>query len=239
MSRIAYVNGRYLPLRQAVVNIEDRGYQLADGVYEVCVVRDGHLVDEARHMRRLARSLGELSIRSPMESASPRRRSCVRSCDAIASRNGIVYLQVTRGVAPRNHRLSVGSGQARRRRDGAFGRCRRRRRDGRARELPSSRRPTIAGDGSTSRRCHYFRNVLAKQKAKEAGAAEAWFVDDEGYVTEGASSNAWIVTADGVLVTHGGTMAILRGMTRDVVLGSAPQQGAPVRGAALYGRRGH
>jgi D-alanine transaminase len=216
MSRIAYVNGRYLPLRDAVVNIEDRGYQLSDGVYEVCIVRDGRLIDEARHMRRLARSLGELSIRQPMAPSALAvvlrevvRRNLVR--------NGVVYLQVTRGVAPRNHQFPS------------------------ERVKPSvvvTARPTdiakadqaaAAGIGVVTtpdirwkrvdiKTVSLIGNVLAKQKAKEAGAGEAWFVDEEGYVTEGASSNAWIVTVDDVLITRGANNAILKGVTRDVVL---------------------
>src|SRR5437868_12819437 len=98
MSRIAYVNGRYLPLGQATVPVEDRGYQFSDGVYEVCEVRNGRLIDEARHMARLAYSLAELRIPSPMPptALSVVMRECVHR-NRVA--NGIVYLQVTRGVA--------------------------------------------------------------------------------------------------------------------------------------------
>src|SRR5256885_11668780 len=102
MSRIAYVNGRYLPLGKAAVPVEDRGYQFADGVYEVCEIRDGHLIDEARHMGRLDRSLGELRIAMPMPAAALAivMRECVRRNRV---RDGIVYLQITRGVARREH----------------------------------------------------------------------------------------------------------------------------------------
>src|ERR1700690_1984872 len=102
MSRIAYVNGRYLPLSHAKVHVEDRGYQFADGVYEVCEVRDGRLIDERRHFERLNRSLGELAIRPP-----PGRAALGVVVREVIRRNrvrdGMVYLQVTRGVAPRNH----------------------------------------------------------------------------------------------------------------------------------------
>src|ERR1700684_4103704 len=102
MSRIAYVNGRYLPMRDAMVHIEDRGYQFADGVYEVCEVRGGRLIDERRHMERLKRSLGELRIRMPM---SPAALGIILR--EVVARNrigyGIVYLQITRGVAQRDH----------------------------------------------------------------------------------------------------------------------------------------
>src|SRR5580704_15390498 len=102
MSRIAYVNGRYRPHRDALIHIEDRGYQFADGVYEVCEVRGGRIVEERRHMTRLVRSLGELRIALPLPLAALSvilhetvRRNRVR--------DGIVYLQVTRGVARRDH----------------------------------------------------------------------------------------------------------------------------------------
>ena len=102
MSRIAYVNGRYLPLATASVNIEDRGYQFSDGVYEVCEVRGGRLVDERRHMARLQFSLSELRIAMPMK---PAALSVV--LHEVVRRNrvrwGIVYLQISRGVSRRDH----------------------------------------------------------------------------------------------------------------------------------------
>src|SRR5438874_8130146 len=102
MSRIAYVNGRYLPWRAAMVHIEDRGYQFSDGVYEVCEVRAGRLVDERRHMARLQRSLEELRIRPPMglQALGIVLRETIRRNRV---RDGIVYLQITRGVARRDH----------------------------------------------------------------------------------------------------------------------------------------
>lgn len=223
MLRIAYVNGRYLPHEQASVHIEDRGYQLADGVYEVCIVRDGRMIDEERHMRRLARSLDELQIRWPMHRSALAivMREVVRRNRV---RDGMVYVQATRGVAPRNHPFP-----------------------------PASVRPSLvvtarstdvaAGEKSasegiaviTTRDTRWERvdiksvsllpNVLAKQKAKEAGAVEAWFVDRDGMVTEGASTNAWIVTGEGVLVTRGLSNAILRGVTRDVILDLLRREG--------------
>ena len=216
MLHIAFVNGRYLPHEQASVHIEDRGYQLADGVYEVCIVREGRLIDEERHLRRLARSLDELQIRWPMHRSALAivMREVVRRNRV---RDGMVYIQVTRGVAPRNHPFP-----------------------------PASVRPSLvvtarstdiaAGEKSASegiavittpdtrwervdiKSVSLLPNVLAKQKAKEAGAIEAWFVDRDGLITEGASTNAWIVTGEGVLVTRGLSNAILRGVTRDVVL---------------------
>src|SRR5262245_57383663 len=102
MSRIAYVNGRYVAHRDAMVHVEDRGYQFSDGVYEVCEVRDGRLIDERRHVDRLQRSLGELKIAMPMSRAALNvvmRETVARN----RVKNGIVYLQITRGVARRDH----------------------------------------------------------------------------------------------------------------------------------------
>src|SRR5688572_14614498 len=102
MSRVAYVNGRYVPHAAACVHIEDRGYQFADGVYEVCEIWDGCLVDETRHLDRLERSLRELRIRMPISRAALRvvLRETVRRNRV---RDGLVYMQVTRGVARRDH----------------------------------------------------------------------------------------------------------------------------------------
>jgi D-alanine transaminase len=217
MSRIAYVNGRYRPHRDACVHIEDRGFQFADGVYEVCEVKDARLVDERRHMARLTRSLGEVRIALPMTlpALSIVLRETVRRNRV---RNGIVYLQITRGVA---------------RRDFAFPA---------ADTLPSvvvtarshdpARAEAAAAEGiavitAPDRRwarpdiksVSLLPNVLAKQAAREAGAREAWLVDAKGYVTEGASSNAWIVTAEGAVVTRPtADNGILSGVTRAVVL---------------------
>src|SRR5689334_11697846 len=216
VSRIAYVNGRYLPHQDASVHVEDRGYQFADGVYEVCEVRGGRLVDERRHMDRLERSLKELRIAMPM-----RRNALGMVLRETVARNrvrdGIVYLQVTRGVARRDHAFpAVGT-------------------------LPSivvtaknydlEKNELAAADGVPVisvpdnrwervdiKSVGLLPNVLAKQAAREAGAKEAWFVDGKGFVTEGSSTNAWIVTRDGAVVTRQADHGILRGITRTVVL---------------------
>src|SRR3984893_207965 len=100
--RIAYVTGRYMPGCHAMIHIEDRGYQFSDGVYEVCEVRDGHIIDERRHMIRLARSLDELRITMPMSASALAivMRECLQRNRV---RYGILYLQITRGVARRDH----------------------------------------------------------------------------------------------------------------------------------------
>jgi D-alanine transaminase len=223
MSRIAYVNGRYLPFRDAKVHIEDRGYQFADGVYEVFEVRGGRLIDEPRHLARLERSLGELRIRAPM---LPNALGVVLR--EVIARNrmgyGIVYLQVTRGVARRDHafpppqaRPSVVVT---------------------ARALNKARNEMLAAKGIAVisvpdnrwgrvdiKTTGLLPNVLARQAAIEQGARDAWFVDRDGAVTESASANAWIVTQDGTLVTHPADQAILRGITRTVLFEAVKARG--------------
>lgn len=214
MSRIAYVNGRYVPFAHASVHIEDRGYQLADGVYEACEIRDGSLVDARRHLERLSRSLDALRISAPLAPAALRfvldetvRRNRVR--------DGLLYLQVTRGVARRDHgfpdkpvkpALVVTV---------------------RALDRKKIEATAVAGIAVITvpddrwgrvdiKTTGLLPNVLARQAARDAGAKDAWFVDDHGFITEGASSNAWIVK-DGVLLTRPSSNRILTGITMTVV----------------------
>jgi len=216
VSRIAYVNGRYVAHREAAVHVEDRGYQFADGVYEVCEVRDGRLVDERRHFDRLARSLAELRIRPPMSRAALGTvlRETIRRNRV---RDGIVYLQVTRGVARRDHafpprNVSPSLVVTARSLDAAG-------RESTAEQgisvitVPENRWPRV-----DIKSVSLLPNVLAKEAAREAGAKEAWFVDAGGHVTEGSSTNAWIVTRDGKLLTRPADHGILRGITRTVLL---------------------
>ena len=223
MSRFAFVNGRYVPHRQAVVHIEDRGYQFADGVYEVCEVREGRIVDERRHLQRLSRSLGELRIPPPMSSRALGfvLRETVRQNRV---RDGLLYLQVTRGVARREHAFpSAGTRPSlvvtASSRDRA-----------KAETQAETGISVITLDDNRWERVDIktialVPNVLARQAAREAGAAEAWFVDEEGFVTEGAASNAWIVTGEGALVTRPAESGILRGITRTVVFEIATAAG--------------
>jgi D-alanine transaminase len=216
MSRIAYVNGRYLPHRDAMVHVEDRGYQFSDGVYEVCEVRDARIVDERRHLARLQRSLGELRIQMPMplSALSIVMHETVRRNRV---RNGIVYLQATRGVARRDHAFPppqtppslVVTARNLNRANGE-----REAREGVSVITMPDQRWARVDIKSVS----LLPNVLAKQAAREKGAREAWLVDDEGFVTEGASANAWIVTDAGKVVTHPADNDILRGISRTVVL---------------------
>ena len=195
MSRIAYVNGRYRPWRDATVHVEDRGYQFSDGVYEVCEVRGGRMVDERRHMARLERSLAELRMAMPM---SPAALGVVMRETIRRNRvdNGIVYLQVSRGVARRDHAFPP-SGTA------PAVVVTARSLDGAGNEAMAEKGVAVVTvpDNRWGRvdikSISLLPNVLAKQAAREQGAREAWFVDRDGNVTEGSSSNAWIVTADG------------------------------------------
>ena len=214
MSRIAYVNGRYLPHANACVHIEDRGYQFSDGVYEVCEVRAGHLIDERRHLGRLVRSLGELRIALPMPLAALGvvLRETVRRNRVL---NGLVYVQVTRGVARRDHAFpppGTPPSLVVTARNLDFSANDRSANEGIAViTLPDNR-----WDRVDIKAVALLPNVLAKQAARDQGAKEAWFVDHEGRITEGASTNAWIVR-DGKVVTRPAEHGILRGITRMVL----------------------
>jgi D-alanine transaminase len=231
MSRVAYVNGRYLPFREAKVHVEDRGYQFADGVYEVCEVRGGRLIDERRHIARLQRSLGELRIPMPMS---------VKALGVVlretVARNrigyGLVYLQITRGVARRDHPFpspSVAPSMV-----------------VTARPLNLKRNEALASTGIAVisvpdnrwgrvdiKTVGLLPNVLARQSAIDQGARDAWFVDKDGVVMEASFANAWIVTADGALVTRHADHAILRGITRTVVLDAVKGEGLAIEERAF------
>ena len=216
MTRVIYVDSRYVPYAQATVHAEDRGFQFADAVYEVIEVRDGALIDPTRHLERLARSLGELEMGMPMSRAALARvfAECVRRNRV---RDGTIYLQVSRGARPRDF-LFPGA-------------------DVRqtvvciARSSPRAAADRRAETGIAVitmpdprwARCDIKTVMLlpaslAKEAAFAAGAREAWFVDAAGYVTEGASSNAWIIDAKGCLVTRPVDTAILRGVTRTTLI---------------------
>jgi D-alanine transaminase len=210
MARYAYVNGRYVDHREASVHIEDRGYQLADGVYEVVGVRGGKLIDEVPHIDRLDRSLRELRIDWPVS-----RNTLGFIIRELMRRNrlhdGLVYMQVTRGVARRDHAFPTTPVKP-------------------ALVLTTKNTKHIVADAGPGvavksqpdirwGRCDIktvalLPNVLAKQAARESGAYEAWLVDSKGCVTEGASTNAWIVTGEGELVTRQTDSGILAGITR-------------------------
>jgi D-alanine transaminase len=216
MTRTVYVDGRYLPYADARVHAEDRGFQFGDAVYEVCEVRNGRLIDETRHMDRLQRSLGELRIPEPMTRGAWARvmRETIRRNRV---RNGLVYLQVSRGARPRDFLFPP---------------------PGTAPTVVCLARNTLKGKGDAAAakgigiktmpdirwaRCDIktvmlLPSSLAKQAARDEGANDAWFVDEQGFVTEGASANAWIVDKEGRLITRAVDQAILRGITRTTLM---------------------
>lgn len=223
MSRIAYVNGRYRDQRQAAVNIEDRGYQFGDGIYEVVHLHDGRLIDGDLHLDRLERSLKEIRLPMPMPRAALRvvltevaRRNRVRE--------GLLYMQVTRGVARRDHAFP-------------------------AKPVPPSlvvtvRRippypedvegwaascitlPDLRWARCDIKSVNLLPNVLARQAAKERGAIEAILYDQAtGMVTEGAATTAWIVDEKGVIRTRHLDQVILPGCTRAALMAELREAG--------------
>jgi len=220
LDSIAYVNGSFVPLSEAKVSILDRGFLFADGIYEVSAVLDGKLIDNASHLARLERSVGEISLALPESIA----RIVEIQKELIARNkldNGLVYLEVTRG--------------ADKGRDFAF---------------PTGVTPTLimftsvkdivnAASAKTgigvitvpdirwSRRdiksVALLAQVLAKQAAAAAGAGEAWMIED-GKVTEGGSSSAFILTQDDVIVTRQNGSEILPGCTRKAVVKLAEER---------------
>ncbi|MBC2803703.1 D-amino-acid transaminase [Rhizobium ruizarguesonis] len=226
MPRIAYVNGRYVKHSDASVHIEDRGYQFADGVYEVCEVRHGYIVDLTRHLNRLDRSLGELRIAWPMSRAALTQviRETLRRNHV---RNGLFYMQVTRGVARRDHVFPA---------------------EGTPPSLVITAKSTDAKiiaaknangikaitlvdnrwDRVDIKSVGLLPNAMARQQAKEAGAQEAIYVDGNGMVKEGAATNVWIVDPDGTLVTRPAEHGILRGITRTTLMDVAAKLGLTI-----------
>lgn len=222
MARVAYVNGRFVPHHAARVHVEDRGFQFADGVYEVVAVQGGRLIDEDGHLNRLDRSLGEMAMAWPLD-----RRVLMLLMRQMIRRNrltdGLVYIQVTRGTAPRDFRFPPPGTRP------TLVMTARRLTMNPRRQLEEGIAVITIPDIRWKRRdiksVSLLPQVLGKQKATEEGAFEAWQVDDEGLVTEGCSSNAWIVTKDGVLVTRAPSSAILNGITRQSVLRLAQVNG--------------
>jgi D-alanine transaminase len=215
MSRIAYVNGAYVPQRDASVNVEDRGYQFADGIYEVVHVYRRRFIDEARHLDRLERSLREIALPMPMP-----RASLVKVLHEVVRRNrideGLLYMQVTRGVARRDHAFP-------------------------SKPIPPalvvtvkrtppypSRIDTWGASAITHPDLRWARrdikstallpNVLARQAAKEKGAIEAILHEPDGTITEGAATSFWIVDKAGVLRTRQLGEQILPGCTRGALM---------------------
>jgi D-alanine transaminase len=231
MPRIAYVNGRYVLHASAMVHVEDRGYQFADAVYEVCEVARGYIIDMPRHLDRLDRSLRELRIAWPMHRSALTTvlREVIRRNGIV---NGMVYLQVSRGVAPRDHVFPTSAVKPAivitAKRTDPLAIARRAANGIKIITVPENRweRVDIKTVG-------LLPNTLAKQRAKEAGAQEAWFVDPDRTVKEGGSTNAWIVSKEGKLVTRPADFGILRGITRATVMDVAKKLGLAVEERAF------
>ena len=222
MSRIAYVDGVYQPIDTPGIHVEDRGYQFADGVYEVCAVHNARPIDEEAHLDRLERSLAELDIAAPMSRAAMKivvRETLARN----RIRNGIIYMQVTRGVASREHNYPSGLKPVL---------------VVTARHTDPARRASVLRAGISVvtvpdqrwARCDIksislLPNVLARQAAKDKGVQEAWQVDENGMVTEGAATNAWILDSAGVLRTRPADGGILNGIVRQTIIGLVDELG--------------
>lgn len=231
MSRIAFVNGRYVAHRDAAVHVEDRGYQFSDGVYEVCEIARGQVIDMTGHLDRLARSLSELAIEWPMH-RSALERVMLEVIRRNRVRNGLVYLQVTRGVAPRDHvfpnpavkpALVITAKSINPEMFAAKAKA----------GLKVVTTPENRWERVDIKTVGLLANVLARQAAREQGAQEAWFVDPDGTVKEGAATNAWIVTMDGVLVTRPADHGILKGITRATAMKVAKALDMPVEERAF------
>jgi D-alanine transaminase len=216
MTRIAYVNGRYVRHAEAMVHVEDRGYQFADGVYEVCEVRHSMIVDLNRHLDRLGRSLSELRIEWPMH-----RAALVRVIREVLRRNrvknGLFYLQVTRGVAKRDHVFPAPGTKpsivvtAKNTNPAIIA----------AKNANGIRTITVPDnrwDRVDIKTVGLLSNALVRQQAKEAGAQEAIYVDANGIVKEGAATNVWMVDSDGTILTRPAEHGILRGITRTTLM---------------------
>ncbi|MDD9903192.1 MAG: D-amino-acid transaminase [Rhodospirillaceae bacterium] len=221
MARYAYVNGRYVPHGDAAVHIEDRGFQFADGVYEVVPIVSSRLVDAGPHLDRLERSLSELTIAMPLS-----RKVLELVMDELIARNGVneglIYMQVTRGVSPRDHKFPSGVRPS-------IVMTTKRVRFLTQKKLSDGVKvitiPDIRWTRCDIKTVALLPNCMGKTEAAAVGAYEAWQVDGDGMVTEGTSSNAWIVTHDDKLVTRPAGHEILRGVTRQTLLRIAAEAG--------------
>lgn len=226
MPRFAYVNGRYVRHADAAVSIEDRGLVFADAVYEVCQVQKGLVIDLTRHLDRLDRSLAEIHIRAPMTRAALTgiMREVLRRNRVV---NGMVYLQVSRGVARRDHVFPSPEVRA-----SLIVTAKSLNPAVNAAKYATGIKAVTVADNRWGRvdikTVGLLPNVLARQQAKEAGAQEAIFVDAEGNVTEGGATNLWIVDKAGTLVTRPADHAILRGVTRTTLMDVAEKLGLSV-----------
>ena len=226
MSRISYVNGRYEPHGQAMVSIEDRGYQFADGVYEVVAIWNGLPVDLEPHMDRLERSMTELRF-----AATPHRSALAIIAKQVVRlnrvRNGILYIQINRGTAARNHlfpRAEAGPSLVMTSRSGL---------GPTEEQAECGVHLSVQNDERWGRRdiksVGLLPNALAKQAAKEKGAFESLLVNPDGTVTEASAANVWLIDSDGALVTRPLGPDILAGITRARVIALAQDAGYTIK----------
>jgi D-alanine transaminase len=219
LDQIAYVNGSFVPLADAKVSVLDRGFLFADGIYEVSAVLDGRLVDNEAHLARLQRSVGEIAL--PLPETLARIEEIQH--ELIARNNlveGLVYIQVTRGAAPRDFVFPKGVKPTL----VMFATVKN------IVDAPAAKTgiavktvPDIRWERRDIKSVALLAQVLAKQAAAEAGCQEAWMIED-GKVTEGGSSSAFILTQDDVLVTRPNSSAILPGCTRKAVIALAEER---------------
>ena len=224
MSRVSYVNGRFFPHKQVNVHVEDRGYQFADGVYEVILVKNRLLVDEIPHLDRLERSLEALEIPSPMK-----RQALKMVIKEVVAKNkfkdGIVYIQITRGVARRDHGFPKFSKPT------LVITARPLKMPGKTAESKGAKvitLPDLRWKRCDIKSVSLLPNVLGKQAARTAGAQEAWQYDENGFITEGTSTNAWILDNNDNLITRYLDEAILSGVTRLTVINLAKSEGIKI-----------
>lgn len=211
--RTVFVNGEYLPETEAKISVFDRGFLFADAVYEVTSVLDGKLVDFGGHLARLHRSLGALDMAMPVSDAALEAiHRALIARNAVAE--GLVYLQVTRGAADRDFAYPDGATpglvlftQAKPLIDAAAART----------GIKVIALPDIRWGRRDIKTVQLLAPSMGKMAAKKAGKDDAWMIED-GFVTEGTSNNAYIVTADGTVVTRDLSHAVLSGITRAAVL---------------------
>ena len=223
MSRIIYVNGSYHPYHQACLHVEDRATLFADAVYEVIEIKDGKRVDEEGHLKRLSRSLKELHITPSfsLDSLPFVIREVVRRNRV---RNGFVYMQISRGIAKRDFVFPDQKTTdcsvtifARSKSQDLF--------EASAQKgIKVITCPDIRWARPDIKTTALVASVLARQEAKEQGALEAWLYNQHQEITEGAASNAWIITHEGDLITHPADGQILKGITREGVMRAAKEQ---------------
>ena len=211
MTRLAYVNGQFCPHDYAVTHIEDRGYQFSDAVYEVIPILDGRLVDLDGHFKRFWRSLNELEIAPPMS----QKALTLLTFDLVrrnAVYNGNIYMQISRGIAPRKHIfpeksvrpvLVMVTNQIDHKLDGGI-----------APPVKVKTVPDIRWQRRDIKTVSLLANCLANEQADRVGAYEAWQIDEKGYITEGSHSNAWIVNKNKCVISRNATHHILNGITR-------------------------